>query len=85
MLIIDEILDVVRNGEWHRIKEIAQKTKLSESKVELVSGFLATYDFLEFDKESKRIRVSQQLQHFLSKIGEVESKEAIGKKQHSIA
>ncbi|HKZ94618.1 MAG TPA: hypothetical protein VJ249_08580 [Candidatus Bathyarchaeia archaeon] len=80
MLIIDEILDAIRNGEWHQVKEVAQKARSSESKVELVSGFLATYDFLEFDRKNKRVRLSMQLQRFLGKIREVESEERVGKK-----
>lgn len=79
MLAIDRILDTLGNGEWHPIKEVAQKTRVSEVRVELISNFLAAYDFLEFDRVSKKIKLSPQLQRFLRKIGEAE-KETVGRK-----
>ncbi len=85
MLVIDKILDAIHNGEWHEIKEITGKTKLKESQIELISGFLAAYDFLELDRKSKRIRLSPQLQHFLAKIHEIEEGEAPNKTHASVS
>ena len=72
MLAIDEILDLLRNGEWHGLKEVADRTRLKEVKVEIVTSFLVEYDFLEFDKEEKKIKLSPQLQLFLKKIKDIE-------------
>ena len=82
---IDKILEALRNGDWHEIGEITQRLQIRESQVELISSFLATYDFLEFDRKSKRIRLSPQLQRFLGKITKVEGEEASKKKQASNA
>lgn len=83
LLAIDRILEALRNGDWHEIGEITQRLQIGKSQVELISSFLATYDFLEFDHKSKRIRLSPQLQRFLRKIIEVESEETSKKKQAS--
>jgi len=72
LLAIDEILDLLRNGEWHGLKEVADRTRLKEVKVEIVTSFLVEYDFLEFDKEEKKIKLSPQLQLFLKKIKDIE-------------
>lgn len=72
LITIDEILALLRNGEWHGVKEIAAKSRLQESKVELITSFLAKYDFLEFDKEEKRVKLSPQLRLFLSKIDDID-------------
>lgn len=69
---IDEILGLLRNGEWHGVKEIADKSRLQESKVELITSFLAKYDFLEFDPKEKRVKLSPQLRLFLSKIEDLD-------------
>jgi len=79
LLAIDEILDLLKNGEWHGVKEIADKTRLHEFKVELVTSFLTQYDFLEFDKKEKKIKLSPQLLLFLKKIESVE-REAVRQK-----
>jgi len=72
LLAIDEILDLLKNGEWHGVKEIADRVQLRELKVELITGFLAEYDFLEVDKKEKRIKLSPHMLLFLKKIEDIE-------------
>ncbi len=76
MLAIDEILALLKNGEWHELREIVDKTQLREFKVELVSSLLAEYGFLEYDKKEKKIKLSPQLLLFLKKIEDLERSEA---------
>jgi len=75
MQAIDKILDVLNNGDWHRIAEVAEETGTQESKIELISSFLSVYDFLEYDKKTRRIKLSTELRGFLKKITEIEQKE----------
>ena len=79
MQAIDKILDVLNNGDWHRIAEVAEETGTQESKIELISSFLSVYDFLEYDKKTRRIKLSTELQGFLKKIREIERKENVRK------
>jgi len=72
LLAIDEILELLKNGQWHELKEIADKTNLQGFRAELISNFLAEYDFLEFDKKEKKIRLTPQLQLFLRNIENIE-------------
>jgi DNA-binding IclR family transcriptional regulator len=83
MQAIDKILEILHNGDWHKVTEIAEKTGTQESKIELISRFLSTYDFLEYDKKSKRIKLSNELQGFFDKITEIEQKEATQKRIRS--
>lgn len=72
MVAIDEILVLLMNGEWHRVKEIANKAQLEEVKVELITSFLAEYDFLKFDRKAMKVKLSPQLKLFLSKIQDID-------------
>jgi hypothetical protein len=72
---VDEVLSILYNGDWHRLAEVAERTGTQESKVELISSFLSAYDFLKFDKRTKRIKLSHELHEFLEKITEIEQKE----------
>jgi len=72
---IDEILDVLKNGKWHDLKEISEKTKLHELKVELLANFLAEYDFIELDKKEHKTRLKTPLLDFLRKVRDLEKKE----------
>jgi len=74
---IDEILDVLKNGKWHGLKEISEKTQLQGLKVELLTNFLAEYDFVELNKKEHKTRLTPPLLDFLSKIREIEEKEGL--------
>jgi len=74
---IDEILDVLKNGKWHNLKEISEKTQLQGLKVELLTEFLAEYDFIELDKKEQKTRLAPPLFNFLRKIRDLEEKEGL--------
>jgi DNA-binding IclR family transcriptional regulator len=73
---IDDILSILRNGKWHDIKEICEKTHLNALKVELLTNFLLEYNFIELDKKESKTRLTKPLYQFLKKIEESESENA---------
>jgi len=74
---IDEILDVLKNGKWHDLKEISEKTQLQGLKVELLTNFLAKYDFIKLNKKEHKTRLTSQLLDFLRKIRDIEEREGL--------
>lgn len=72
---IDEILELLKNGEWHSLEEVTDKTQLQGSKVKLITSFLAEYEFLETNKKEKKIKLSPGLLLFLKKIENIETEE----------
>jgi len=74
---IDEILDVLKNGKWHDLKEISEKTNLHKIKVELLTSFLAAYDFIELDEKEHKTRLTPPLLNFLKKVREIEEREGL--------
>jgi len=74
---IDEILDVLKNGKWHNLKEISEKTQLQGVKVELLTEFLAEYDFIELNKKEHKTRLAPPLLNFLRKIRDLEERESL--------
>lgn len=73
MPIIDNILEMLQNGEWHYLKEISEKTQLDEFKVKLLTSFLAEYHFIELDRKEQRTRLTRPLLSFLKKIQGMEN------------
>jgi DNA-binding IclR family transcriptional regulator len=73
---IDQILSILRNGRWHDIKEICEKTHLNTLKVELLTNFLLEYNFIELDKKECRTRLTRPLFQFLKNIEETENQNA---------
>jgi len=74
---IDEILHVLKNGKWHDLKEIFEKTELQELNVELLTHFLAKYDFIELDEREHKTRLAPPFFDFLKKIRNIEEKEGL--------
>ncbi len=80
MSAVDEIIEILHNGDWHKLAEVAKKTRTEKSKIELISSFLSTYDFVEYDRKTKLIRLSAGVLNFLNKVELIERKEAVSKR-----
>jgi DNA-binding IclR family transcriptional regulator len=74
--IIDNILEMLKNGEWHDLDEISERTRLDRFKVELVTDFLAEYNFVELDRKEQKTRLTAPLLDFIKKIQGTEGKES---------
>lgn len=72
MLEIDKVIDVLKDGEWHKLDEIGEKSKLSETKVERILTFLAEYGFIEINGSGQKMKVGFSLQRFLKETQTVE-------------
>lgn len=70
----DTILELLENGKWHYIKEIEEKTHLNNGKVEMVTKFLATYNFVKVDEIKNRVKIDPSTNKFLKKIRKLEKK-----------
>jgi len=70
---IDEILNILKNGKWHDLREISEKTHLREVKVQMLTQFLAQYNFVELDEREHKTRLTKPLFNFLKKIRELEA------------
>ena len=71
----DTILELLENGKWHRLKEIEKKTNLNSHKVEMVTKFLATYNFVELDEAEQKIKIDTPTNRFLKRIRQLEKEE----------
>jgi len=84
LLAADEIFGVLRNGEWHELKEVSSRTRLQEFKVELITNFLAEYNFLKLDKKNRKVKLSPQLLRFLKRIEDVEREPIVEQKKREL-
>ena len=68
MSAIEEILELLKDGKWHDLNEIIKETRLTRSRLEKITNFLAEYNFIQLDKEAQKARVTPPTQSFLKKI-----------------
>ena len=72
MTIVDDVLWFVKDGKWHNIQEIKEKTGLSKTKTELVLGFLGEYNFIQLSKEHTKAKIQKSTQNFINDILKLE-------------
>ena len=71
----DTILELLENGKWHHLKEIEKKTHLKRSKVETVTKFLASYNFVELDEAEQKVKIEAPTNRFLKRIRQLEKED----------
>ena len=74
---VEDILELLENGEWHDLKEIERKTRLQDLDIKSVTKFLAQYNFIKLDKEGKKAKLDSSTKDFLKKIRQLEGEEKL--------
>ena len=64
---LDKVLELLKDGEWHPLREIVKEVGLSEDKVGEIVRFFAEYRFIQVDKERRRARLTPSVLEFLIK------------------
>jgi len=70
MSTIDEILWLLKDGEWHDLEEIAEKA-------EMVVSFLGEYDFIQINKDLKKVKLKPSILEFFNEIQRIEKEDAL--------
>jgi len=66
LLIIDEILTLLKDGNWHNRSELAKKYSSNGLKVKMVISFLSKFDFVELDKKGRKARLRSLMLEFIN-------------------
>jgi len=71
----ETILELLENGKWHYLKDLEKKTHLNSGKVETVTKFLASYNFVELDEAKQKVKIEAPTNRFLKRIRQLEKEE----------
>jgi len=63
---INEVVGLIKDGQWHTVKDIINKAKLPKLKTNKILEFLANYNFIGLDSEHEKAKVSPSLTKFLT-------------------
>ena len=75
MSAIDEILWLLKDGEWHDLKEITEKVALPKFKAEIVVSFLGEYDFIQLNENVRRVKLQHSILEFIEEIQRLEKED----------
>jgi hypothetical protein len=66
---------MLRDGQWHDMDEIASRARLSPLKMQIMTEFLAKYNFVQLDRKNFRIKISRRMAEFFHSISAFSIKE----------
>jgi DNA-binding IclR family transcriptional regulator len=69
---LDWILAMLEDDKWHRVRELREKTELSQSKILRIIRFLAENHLIQQDERRQQIRLSPETRRFLKGLHEIE-------------
>ncbi|MGD8506200.1 MAG: hypothetical protein PVF15_05990 [Candidatus Bathyarchaeota archaeon] len=75
MELVNGIFDLLRDGEWHDLTEMSEGSGSQDFMLEIVTNFLAEYDFVELDKSKRKVRLAESIIDFLKRIKHIEEDE----------
>jgi len=75
MLPIDAILEALMDGKWYDLIEIVRKFRLHEFTIGMIMSFLAQYNFIDYDTQRQKVKLTHSVLNFLKKIQRIEREE----------
>jgi DNA-binding IclR family transcriptional regulator len=66
MSAIDEVVDLLKNGEWHNLQDLAENLKLDEEKLQRIIQFLKSLDLIKLDEKQRRAQINTELKQLIA-------------------
>ena len=60
------VLEILTDGEWHRIDELGQKTELDKMRMQKIIEFLERYCFISANRMKEKVMLDETVQKFLA-------------------
>ena len=59
-----QVLQVLSDGKWHRLNEIAEKLRLRQERVQEIVRFFSKYGLAEFDERKRVVKLTPPMLEF---------------------
>jgi DNA-binding IclR family transcriptional regulator len=66
MSAIDDVVDLLKNGEWHNLQDLAENLKLDEEKLQRIIQFLKSLDLIKLDEKQRRAQINTELKQLIA-------------------
>lgn len=71
MTLIDKILEIISNGEWHSIEEILSATYEKPLRVLACINFLVHNDFIQIDRAEREVKLLPSVKELIDMLKEL--------------
>ncbi len=72
MFILDEILELLKDGQWQSLKELTTKAALNPLHAQTLISFLSRHNFVELDEAQQTARLNPLTREFVYDIQRLE-------------
>ena len=66
MSTIDDVVDLLKDGEWHNLKDLAKNLKLTQKKLQQIIQFLKTLDLIKLDEKQEKALINPELKQLIT-------------------
>ena len=65
MSAIDDVVELLRDGEWHNLQDLANDLKLTPEKLQQIIQFLKSLELIELDKQQQKTQINKDLKQLI--------------------
>jgi len=58
---LDRILELLSDGEWHRIEDLSARLSLPDQKLKTIAYFLSEHGFVHYRESDSSVRIQSEL------------------------
>jgi len=66
MSILDDVVDLFKDGEWHRLKDVAKNLRLTRQELQEILRFLKSLDLVKLDEKQEKALMTSVLRELIS-------------------
>ena len=66
MSAVDEVVELLEDGEWHNLKDLAKNLKLNQQKLQRIIQFLLSLELIELDKQQQKAQINTDLKQLIT-------------------
>ena len=65
MSTIDDVVELLRDGEWRNLQDLAKDLKLPPEKLQQIIQFLKNLEFIKLDEEQQKAQIDTDLKQLM--------------------
>jgi len=66
MSAIDDVVDLLKNGEWHSLQDLSKDLKLTPEKLQQIIQFLKSLDLIKLDEKQQKAQINTELKQLIT-------------------
>lgn len=66
MSILDDVVDLLKDGEWHDLKDVAKNLELTQQELQQILQFLIRLDLVNLDEKQEKALMTSVLKELIS-------------------